>query len=166
MNFIRSIGNLLCLHEFRPVSSYRCWKVCWQHWIASISVLDRCQGKFVGQCWRCPNYHAIVANSRPFLSCLHKNGVDGTVARHITQTSPPNARESTGLIILFWISIYRSHENVSLCKLKRKGGTLTTRTGCTPDSPARTPLTRRETRCLAISLICGMQLNKPSIAKI
>ena len=42
--------------------------------------------------------------------------VDGTVARHITQTSPPNERESTALVILFWISIDRSRENVTLRK--------------------------------------------------
>ena len=40
--------------------------------------------------------------------------VDGTVARHITRTSPPNERESTALVILFWISIDRSRENVTL----------------------------------------------------
>ena len=81
--------------------------------------------------------------------------VDGTVARHITRTSSPNERESTALVILFWISIDRSHENVSLCKFKRKGGTLTTRTRRNPDSPARMPLTKGNTRCLAISLTCG-----------
>ena len=81
--------------------------------------------------------------------------VDGTVARYITQTSLPNARESTALVILFWIYIDESHENVTLCKFKRKGGTLTTRTRRNYDSPARTPLTRGDTRCLAISLTCG-----------
>ena len=80
--------------------------------------------------------------------------VDGTVARHITRTSPPNERESTALVILFWISIDQSHENVSLRKFERKGGTLMSRTRHTPDSPARTPLTRGDTRCLAISLTC------------
>ena len=38
---------------------------------------------------------------------------------------------------------------------KGKGGTLTTRTRRTPDSQARTPLTRGDTHCLAISLTCG-----------
>ena len=38
---------------------------------------------------------------------------------------------------------------------KGKGGTLMTRTRRNPDSPARTPLTRGDTRYLAISLICG-----------
>ena len=38
---------------------------------------------------------------------------------------------------------------------KGKGGTLTTRTRRNPDSPARTPLTRGDTRCLAISLTVG-----------
>ena len=149
-------------------------------WHPSVSS-DRCRCKFEGQRWRCPNYHAIITNSAPLfgmeqlsldrnqirrvshsshvrvqtLAYLKMDQLDGTVARHITQTSPPNARESTTLIILFWISIDRLHENVSLCKFKRKGDTLTTRTRCTPDSPARTPLTRRGTRCLAISLTCG-----------
>ena len=81
--------------------------------------------------------------------------VDGTVARHITRTSPPNERESTALVILFWISIDRSRENVLFASSKGKGGTLTTRTHRNPDSPARTPLTRGDTRCLVISLTCG-----------
>ena len=38
---------------------------------------------------------------------------------------------------------------------KGKGGTLTTHTRRTPDSPARTPLTKGDRRCLAISLTCG-----------
>ena len=75
--------------------------------------------------------------------------VDDTVARHITQTSPPNARESTALVILFWIS------NDRFASSKGKGGTLATRTRHTPDSPACTPLTRGDTRCLALSLTCG-----------
>ena len=44
--------------------------------------------------------------------------VDSTVARHISRTSPPNERESTALVILFWISIDRSRENVTLRKEK------------------------------------------------
>ena len=80
--------------------------------------------------------------------------VDGTVARHITRTSPPNERESTALVILFWISIDRA-KMLRFASSKGKGGTLTTRMRRTPDSPARTPLTRGDTRCLAISLTCG-----------
>ena len=63
--------------------------------------------------------------------------VDDTVARHITQTSPPNERESTTLVILFWISIDRSREKLRFASSKGKGGTLTTRTRRNPDSPAR-----------------------------
>ena len=81
--------------------------------------------------------------------------VDGTIARHITQTSPPNERESTAIVILFWISIDRSREKLRFASSKGKGGTLTTRMRRTPDSPARTPLTRGDMRCLAISLTCG-----------
>ena len=77
--------------------------------------------------------------------------VDGTVARHITRTSPPNERESTALIIL---SIDRA-KMLRFASSKGKGGTLTTRTRRNPDSPARTPLTRGDTRCLAFSLTCG-----------
>ena len=77
--------------------------------------------------------------------------VDGTVARHITRTSPPNERESTTLVIL---SIDRA-KMLRFASSKGKGGTLTTRTHRTPDSPAHTPLTRGDTRCLAISLTCG-----------
>ena len=77
--------------------------------------------------------------------------VDGTVARHITQTSPPNERESTALVIL---SIDRA-KMLRFASSKGKGGTLTTRTRHNPDSPARTPLTRGDTRCLSISLTCG-----------
>ena len=33
-------------------------------WHPSVSS-DRCQCKFVGQRWRCPNYHAIIANNPP-----------------------------------------------------------------------------------------------------
>ena len=81
--------------------------------------------------------------------------VDGTVARHITQTSPPNERESTTLVILFWISIDDREKMLRFASSKGKGGTLTTRTRRNPDSPARTPLTRGDTHCLAISLTCG-----------
>ena len=77
--------------------------------------------------------------------------VDGTVARHITRTSPPNERESTALVIL---SIDRA-KMLRFASSKGKGGTLTTRMRRTPDSPARTPLTRGDTRFLAISLTCG-----------
>ena len=77
--------------------------------------------------------------------------VDGTIARHITRTSPPNKRESTALVIL---SIDRA-KMLCFASSKGKGDTLTTRTRRTPDSPARTPLTRGDTRCLAISLTCG-----------
>ena len=77
--------------------------------------------------------------------------VDGTVARHITRTSPPNEWESTTLVIL---STDRA-KMLCFASSKGKGGTLTTRTRRNPDSPARTPLTRGDTRCLAISLTCG-----------
>ena len=78
--------------------------------------------------------------------------VDVTVARHITRTSPPNERESTALVIL---SINRM-KMLRFTSSKGKGGTLTTHTRRTPDSPARTPLTTGDTRCLAISLTCGI----------
>ena len=81
--------------------------------------------------------------------------VDGTIARHITQTSPPNMQESTALIILFWISMIDRTKMLCFANSKGKGGTLTTRTRRTPDSPARTPLTTGDTRYLAISLTCG-----------
>ena len=81
--------------------------------------------------------------------------VDGTVARHITRTSPPNERESTALVILFWISINRSREKLRFASSKGKGGTITTCTRRTPDSLARMPLTRGDTRCLAISQTSG-----------
>ena len=76
--------------------------------------------------------------------------VDGTVGRHITQTSPPNTRESTALVILFWISMIDRTKMLRFASSKGKGGTLTTCTRRTPDSPARTPLTRGDTLCLAI----------------
>ena len=81
--------------------------------------------------------------------------VDGTVARHITQTSLPNARESTTLVILLWISMIDRTKMLRFASSKGKGGTLTTRTRRTPGSPARTPLTRGNMRCLAFSLTCG-----------
>ena len=81
--------------------------------------------------------------------------MDGTVARHITQTTPPNARESTTLVILFWISMIDRTQMLRFASLKGKGGTLMNRTRHTPDSPARTPLTRGDMRCLAFSLRCG-----------
>ena len=81
--------------------------------------------------------------------------VDGTVGRHITQTSPPNTRESTALVILFWISMIDRAKILRFASSKGKGGTLVTRTRRTPDSLARTPLTRGDTRCLAFSLTCG-----------
>ena len=85
----------------------------------------------MGQRWRCPNYHAIIANNPPLfgreqlsldqnqihgvshscsvrvetLAYIKLEQVDGTIARHITRTSPPNERESTALVILFWISL-------------------------------------------------------------
>ena len=77
--------------------------------------------------------------------------VDGTVARHITRTSPANERQSTALVIL---SIDHA-KMLRFASSKGKGDTLTTRTRRTPDSPSRTPLTRGDTRCLAISLTCG-----------
>ena len=81
--------------------------------------------------------------------------VDDTVARHITQTSPPNAWQSTALVIFFgFLSIDRT-KMLRFASSKGKGGTLTTRTRRTLDSPARTPLTRGDTCCLAISLTCG-----------
>ena len=54
--------------------------------------------------------------------------VDGTVARHITQTSPPNAQESTALIILFWISMIDHTKMLRFASSKGKGSTLITRT--------------------------------------
>ena len=81
--------------------------------------------------------------------------VDGIVARHITQTSPPNTRESTTLVILFWISMIDRTKMLRFASSKGKGGTLMTRTCHTPDSPARMPLTRGGTGCLAFSLTCG-----------
>ena len=81
--------------------------------------------------------------------------VDGTISRHVTQTSPPNERESTALVILFWISIDRSRKMLRFASSKGKGGTLKTRTRRNPNSPAHTPLTKGDTRCLAISLTCG-----------
>ena len=54
--------------------------------------------------------------------------VDGTVARHITQTSPPNTRESTALVILFWISMIDHTKMLRFASSKGKGGTLMTRT--------------------------------------
>ena len=81
--------------------------------------------------------------------------VDGTVARHMTRTTPPNERESTALIIFSgFLSIDRA-KMLRFASSKGKGGTLTTRTRRNPDSLARTPLTRGDTRCLAISLTCG-----------
>ena len=77
--------------------------------------------------------------------------VDDIVARHITRTSPPNKRESTALVIL---SIDHA-KMLRFASSKGKGGTLTTRTRRNPDSLARTPLTKGDTRCLAISLTCG-----------
>ena len=77
--------------------------------------------------------------------------VDGTVACHITRNSPHNERESTALVIL---SIDCA-KMLRFASSKGKGGTLTTRTRRTPDSPARTPLTRGDTHCLAFSLTCG-----------
>ena len=71
--------------------------------------------------------------------------VDGTVAHHITRTSPPNERESTALVILFWISIMNCMKMLCFASSKGKGGTLTTRTRRNPDSPARTPLTKGDT---------------------
>ena len=77
--------------------------------------------------------------------------MDGTVARHITRTSPPNERESTALVIL---SIDRV-KMLRFASSKGKGGKLMTRTRRTPNSTASTPLTRGDMRCLAISLTCG-----------
>ena len=81
--------------------------------------------------------------------------VDGTVARHITQTSPPNERESTALVIFSGFLSIDCVKMLRFASSKGKGGTLMTHTRRTPDSPAHTPLTRRDTRCLAISLTCG-----------
>ena len=100
---------------------------------------DRCRCKFVGQWWRCPNYHAIsltvlhyfAVNSYPKSksdlpcfallprksvdSCLHKNGASG--------------------------------QHCSTFKRKRRHtyNSYAPRTRRTPDSPARTPLTRGDT---------------------
>ena len=54
--------------------------------------------------------------------------VDGTVARHITQTSPPNARESTtSSFCSGFLSIDRT-KMLRFPSSKGKGGTLATRT--------------------------------------
>ena len=50
--------------------------------------------------------------------------VDGTIARHITRTSPPNERESTALVILFWISIDRYAKSYASQVLKEKAAHL------------------------------------------
>ena len=81
--------------------------------------------------------------------------VDGTVGRHITRTSLPNERESTALVIFSGFLSIDCAKMLCFASFKGKGGTLVTRTRRTPDSPARTPLTRGDTRCLAISLTCG-----------
>ena len=81
--------------------------------------------------------------------------VDGTIARHITHTSPPNTRESPALVIFSgFLSIFRT-KMLRFASSKGKGGTLTTRMHGNPDSPARMPLTKGDTHCLAISLKCG-----------
>ena len=65
--------------------------------------------------------------------------VDGTVARHITRTSPPNKQESTALVIL---SIDHA-KMLCFASSKGKGGTLTTRTRRVHVPPPTVRLARR-----------------------
>ena len=69
--------------------------------------------------------------------------VDGTVAPHITQTSQPNTRESTALIILFWISMIDRTKMLRFASSKGKGGTLTTHTRRVRVAPPTVQLARR-----------------------
>ena len=69
--------------------------------------------------------------------------VDGTVARHITRTSPPNKRESTALVILFWISMIDCTKMLHFASSKGKGSTLTTRTLRVRVGPLTVRLARR-----------------------
>ena len=50
--------------------------------------------------------------------------VDGTIGRHITQTSLPNTRESTALVILFWISMIDHMKMLRLQVQKEKAAHL------------------------------------------
>ena len=69
--------------------------------------------------------------------------VDGTIGRHITQTSLPNTRESTALIIFFWISMIDRMQMLRFASSKGKGSTLTTRTRRVRVAPPIVRLTRR-----------------------
>ena len=81
--------------------------------------------------------------------------VDGTVARHITQTSHlTSGKAPLSSFCSGFLSIDRA-KMLRFASSKGKGGTLTTHTRRNPDSPARTPLTKGDMHCLAISLTCG-----------
>ena len=54
MNFVRLV--LIVIERYAGSNGW--------HPLASVSS-DRCRCKFVGQRWRYPNYHAIIANSAP-----------------------------------------------------------------------------------------------------
>ena len=198
MNIIQLIWNFLCLHEFvwlvHVVVERYAGSIGW-HPLALVS-LNRCGCKFVGQRWRCPNYHAIIAKNPPLfgreqlsldqnqirgvshssrirvytLAYIKMEQVDGTVARHITRTSPPNKRESTALVILFWISINRSHKNVTLCKFKRKRRHTYNSYALHSRRTPTVRLTRLspEGTCVVLHFHwhVGLQFNKPSIAEI
>ena len=69
--------------------------------------------------------------------------VDGTVARHITQTSPPNAREAPpSSFCSGFLSIDRM-KMLRFASSKGIGGTLTTRTRRVHVAPPTVRLARR-----------------------
>ena len=55
------------------------------HPVAFVSS-DRCQSKFVGQHWRCPNYHAIIANN-PQLFGREQLSLDQNQIRIVSHSS-------------------------------------------------------------------------------
>ena len=55
------------------------------HPLASVS-LDRCQCKFVGQLWGCPNYHAIIANNAPLFH-TEQLSLDQNQIRRVSHSS-------------------------------------------------------------------------------
>ena len=69
--------------------------------------------------------------------------VDGTVARHITRTSPPNERESTALVIFSGFLSIDHAKMLHFASSKGKGGTLTTRTRRVHVAPSTVWLARR-----------------------
>lgn len=81
--------------------------------------------------------------------------VDGTIARHslelarLTSGKAPPSSFFSGFLSI------DSAKMLRFTSSKGKVYTLMTRTRCTPDSLARTPLTRGDTHCLAMSLTCG-----------